>query len=49
MREGETATRRRENAGLCLITRVRLRGRQWILALRFEPYVNSEPSAGPEE
>lgn len=33
---------------LCLITRVRLRGRPWILWLRFELYVNLERMTLPE-
>lgn len=49
MWEGETGTRRRGDAGLCLITRVRQRECSWILKLRFEPYVNPTPVEGPEE
>lgn len=49
MWEGRSGTRRRENAGLSLITRVRQGGCPWILKLRFEPYVNPASREGPEE
>jgi hypothetical protein len=48
-REGRVITRRPNGAGLCLITRVRQRGRPWILRLRFELYVNLGWKAVPEE
>jgi hypothetical protein len=40
--------RRLIGADLCLITRVRQRGRSWILGLRFEPYVNFPSEGSPE-
>lgn len=40
--------RRRECAGLWLITRAGRPGHAWILSLRFELYVNSEDTALPE-
>ncbi|GHF62469.1 hypothetical protein GCM10018783_34570 [Streptomyces griseosporeus] len=35
-------------AGLCLITRAGRGGRQWILGLRFGPYVNATWMSLPE-
>ncbi|CAM5707620.1 hypothetical protein SPURM210S_04850 [Streptomyces purpurascens] len=48
-REGRSGTRGADGAGLCLITRVRQRGRPWILRLRFELYVNLAEMEVPEE
>lgn len=50
LKEGRgSGTRGADGAGLCLITRVRQRGRPWILRLRFELYVNLAQMEVPEE